>query len=1240
MEFCILGPLAVRVLGKPVPLGSGKPATLLGVLLLHANEVVPLDLLVDELWGTEPPVGAVRLVQGYVSALRRRLGADRIVTCSAGYSIRIAGGELDLTHFERLVASARIASPEEAANRLREALALWRGPTLADVRFAGLAAQQARRLDDLRLVALLDRFDADLVLGRHRDVVHELEQLYIEHPTDERLCGQLMLALYRCGRHVQALEAFAELRRVLSDDLGVIPGPDVQGLHAAILNHEPMLASSPHSWKPTPTAATPGATLPPPLRLSQSFAFVGRSAELEILRGAAPRTATDGRRMVVVAGEAGSGKSRLVREFAYEMAAEGTIVLYGACGPVASAPYQPIVEALTQLVQHTDPTTLRDDLGAAGGELVRLLPDLARHTGALADPITADPDTERYRLHTAVADLIANTGRRQPVLLIVEDAHWADAGTLLLLRHLARAPAPARLVVLTTYRHPDAEAAAELADVLADLRRAGDFVHIRLGALTDDEIDRFVSAASGGSAQPARSLAAQLREITAGNPFLLCELWRTLTDSGAVVVADGVVGLTGPLADVAATQAVQDAVGARLARLPDSAVAVLDLAAVAGGEFELDTVRRASASLADCVDGMAAAERSGMIEATPSPILTYRFTHELVRRAIYDRHTGVARAHLHSRVGEALAAKSVSPSPRTLAALAHHFTAGLPFVEPEKAVRYNVLAARAATMALAFRQAADRLDLALGIGVEDDAERAQLHLELGTVWLRAGRSLDALDSLHRAVLIARDLGDADLFGRAAIGIEHASHLPHMVGTGAVEILREALAILGPEDSPLRVRLLAGLARALAVHGDHAAAMAVRTRAVGMARRIDDRQGLATALLHASWARNSTDPVALVKTVTEARDVAAEIGDLQGLAEAMALRVSALVAACDIDAARRQLSEATDMATRVRQPFLLHIVEQHTSALALMQGRLDDAEAAAEHAQAWGRLLSGADPSTDYGIQMFGIRREQGRLAEVVPAARDLMSRPPDGVWRAALVALLVELDMTADAERELAAMRSEPLDPALRPLWLASMTYLADACSMTGDAETAGRIYPALEPYAGTNIMIGYSVGYYGAADRYLGMLAATLGHTAAAERHFEAALELNRQMQATTWLAHTCYQYGRLQWSRHPDRARVLLDEASTLAQRVGMPSLLRRMEAVGSTATPLIELPDGLSSREGEVLRLLAGGLSNREIGTNLSISEHTAARHVRSILSKTGCANRTGAAAYAHRHGLAAG
>src|SRR6185436_18547572 len=209
------------------------------------------------------------------------------------------------------------------------------------------------------------------------------------------------------------------------------------------------------------------------------------------------RAAGEERRVVLVGGEPGSGKSRLVREFAVDAASAGVLVLYGACDEVVRTPYGPFVQALDRLTRTIEPDELRSALGVGGGELTRLLPHLSERTGELSPPVEADPDTERHRLHTAVTELLTAVAEVRPVLLIIEDGHWADAPTLLLLRHLARPGGDARLLLLATFRDSEADMPGTLSETLADLRRSEDVVRLRLGGLSGDDVLEFVRRAAG-----------------------------------------------------------------------------------------------------------------------------------------------------------------------------------------------------------------------------------------------------------------------------------------------------------------------------------------------------------------------------------------------------------------------------------------------------------------------------------------------------------------------------------------------------------------------------------------------------------------------------------------------------------------------------------------------------------------------------------------------------------------------
>ncbi len=991
-------------------------------------------------------------------------------------------------------------------------------------------------------------------------------------------------------------------------------------------------------------ALDPATELPGSLRLTPSFPFVGRPRELTLLRSLMPRAGGEGRRLALLGGEAGSGKSRLVREFAHEAAGEGALVLYGGCDAVVRIPYQPVAEALTHLARVAEPDQLRDDLGAGGGELTRLIPDLAARAGPLPEPVTADQDTERHRLHQAVAELLVNASRRRPLLVILEDVHWADNPTLHLLRHLSRAAADARMLLVATFRDLEADVPAELSSALVDLRRTEGVVPIRLAGLTSGEIAELVGQAAGGDlGDELPRLAGSIHELTEGNAFLVIELWRALVETGALVAAGGRAHLTRPPQELATPDTVREVVTQRVARLGEETTAVLELAAVIGPEFDLAVLvsgtGRDEAALLGSID---LALRSGMVADVPERPLVFRFAHELVRRALYDRLPAPRRAELHLCAGEALEAGSPQPSARTLADLAHHFTAAAPLGGAERAVDYNLRAAEAATAALAFDEAALALRTALRLGIADERERAEVELALGVACYRAGRGSEALEAYRGVAAIARAAGNADLLARAAVGFENSCWRMAAVDAGALELLTEAAAMQGEEDSGRRVMVLSGQARACAFLGDHDRSARLRDESIEVARRLGDRRALATVLMRAYWARGTTGLDEILEMLTESRDLAAELGDIELQAEAMEWRISALIALGDLESARQELAEVYEMASRVGQPFIIHVAQHYRSTIALSDGRLAEAEETAERSFEWGRLLTGRDPTATYGVQMFGIRREQGRLAELAPVVRILAaSKDQGGAWGPGLAVVLAELGMHDEARRELARVRRKGLIELRTGLWLASLVYLADAVALVGDDALATEVYTELLPSAGSIVTVGHGVACYGSADRYLGVVAATAGEREIARGHLEVALEVDRAMGAWTWLAHSQYALGKLlveAGGNDRARGRRLLQEAGSLAERIGMPTLLGRVRAEGGPA-PRRPPPDGLSPRELQILRLVAQGLSNRDIGARLVVSEHTAANHVRSILRKTGCANRTEAAAYAYGRGLTA-
>jgi WD40 repeat protein/DNA-binding SARP family transcriptional activator len=364
VDVRVLGPVEVSVEGRAVALGGGKQRALLAMLALKAGSTVSTDRLIDGLWGERPPATATKLVQVYVSQLRKALAAAgngaRIVTGEHGYLLRLGSEDVDARRFERLVA--------EGAGR--EALALWRGPALDDVADEPFAADEARRLEELRLTAVELAIDADLAAGRHREVVGELAALVVEERLREKFHAQRMLALYRCGRQADALDAYRQARATLVDEIGVEPGPELRRLHEAILRQDPSLE----------LAGAAPSELPP--ELYAGAPLVGRESDLDWLREQWRRAHAGAGRLLLVAGARGIGKTRLAAEMAAELHRDGVVVLYASGAGVPAAACAVLEDAGAA----QRPTLLvLDDLDRAGDELRAALDELV--DGLAARPV-------------------------------------------------------------------------------------------------------------------------------------------------------------------------------------------------------------------------------------------------------------------------------------------------------------------------------------------------------------------------------------------------------------------------------------------------------------------------------------------------------------------------------------------------------------------------------------------------------------------------------------------------------------------------------------------------------------------------------------------------------------------------------------------------------------------------------------------------------------------------------------
>ncbi len=813
----MLGPLEVRSGDRLLELGRPKQRALLALLLLRANRVVPRDRLIDELWPNEPPETAVKAVQVYVSQLRKVLPGGTLVTRAPGYLLAVDPEAVDLLAFERLVADARGVDPARAAALLREALALWHGAPLAEFGDELFLRVEANRLAEMRLAAVEERIDADLALGRGRELIAELEALVAEQPHRERLRAQLMRALYRSGRQADALGAYRDAQAALRE-LGLEPGPELRELERQVLTQNPAL-DRPRAEPVAESRILPGSLIPAP-----PFPFVGRSAELKLLRSALERAQDGEGALVLLAGEAGAGKTRLIREFAHEAASRGVLVLYGTSDAAVTTPYQPLREWIEFLLHACPPETLQSCLPSRSEDLTRLVPELARLTGPPAD--RTEVDSDRYVLQSAASQLLRRLSAQQPLLLIADDLHWADDETLSLLQRLARAAPEGRMLALAAFRDHGEELRPAFHDTLTDLSRLDGVVRVGLGNLTVEDVGAFVQRSTGAEASP--DLAAAIGELSDGTPLLLCELWRDLQESGAVEVSEAGVRVSRPLAELRGAGRLRDVVQQRVARLTPETATALDLAAVAGPRFELRVIAAAAALDSDAlIAALDEAAGAGLLEELPERSPACRFTHELVRRAIYDRIRPIRRAELHLRIGEALERVHERDVSRVLPDLAHHFSLAVPVAGSDRAVDYNLRAGDAAIGTAAFDEAAARLSSALELGIDDPRERTRVQIELGHVFNELGRHSESYAILAESLDAATGLGERGLAARALV--QRTSQR----------------MFSNPDSDPAEIFRVADAAIATFTELDDALGLAVATRLRSLAFKRVGREGDAT-----------------------------------------------------------------------------------------------------------------------------------------------------------------------------------------------------------------------------------------------------------------------------------------------------------------------------------------------------------------------------------------------------------
>jgi DNA-binding SARP family transcriptional activator/tetratricopeptide (TPR) repeat protein len=1179
MEFRILGPLEVASDDEALEVHGAKARALLALFLVHANQVVAPDRLIDDLWEGAPPNSATPTLQTYVSQLRKSLPLASLVTRPAGYVLEVAPGDVDARRFEDAFAEVSRcddASADWVAARLGEALAWWRGPALADFEGATWAQPEAARLEGLRLAAIERLTDARLTLGAHAALVPELEALVEEHPWREGLWAQLMLALYRSDRQADALRTYQRLRRHLGDELGIEPGKDLVGLEEAILLQKPEV-----DWQAPRPESTAGVSLPVPgvLRDAADELFVGRGPQLAALRRGWKDASAGERCEVLICGEPGVGKTRLAAELAKVVAAEEAGVLYGRCDEDLGIPYQPWVEALRHLIVHEPPELLAEHVARYGGQLARLIPELAERVGDQPASQSGDLDGERHLLFGAVVGLLARVCSDIPILLVLEDLHWADKPSLLLLRYLIASTDPSQLLVVATYRPTDLAAEHPLTDVLAALHREEHVQRLELRGLDDTEVVALVEAAAGHALDDTGvALAHALHRETDGNPFFTREILRHLAETGAISQRDDGrwVAEVDFRDEAGLPTSVREVIGRRVARLGEETGRILRAAAVIGRDFDLDVLAgvtdHSDEHLLDLLDG---AIRAVLVREVPHRPARLAFSHALIEHTLYDDLGPTRRQRLHRRVATALETLYGDDPGDRLGELAYHWAHASRPADAAKAIQYALRAGDHALAKLAPDDAVAWYDQALELidrqSRPDELARCETLVGLGTAQRQAGDPRSR-DTLLNAANVAERLGETGLLVRAALANNRGlGSIVGAVDEERIETLEAALTATAGVETVDGARLLATLAAEL-TWGDRERARALSDEALVMARRVNDD----STLLDVLWRRPLTiwTPATLDERMANAYEQR-QVAERLGTPRLRFLAAFNLVFAAIGRGNLVEVDENLDVMIRVAEEARLgnwgrDIVARAVAWRRLLAGRIDEAERAAGEALQIASQSGQPDALTLYAGQLYGIRRAQGRLDEIVGLVEQTVSENPGlPVYRAILADALCEVDRLDDAQ-----IVFEPLadngftDLPFDSSWLTAMTLCAEATASLKHRGAAQLLAKLLAPWRDQLAFTGITCT--GSVARPLGLARATAGRLDEADEAFAQAAAVHEHIDAPIELARTQVDWARMLASRAQpgdlDQARQLLDRALTTATSLGLATIQRQAQTLSS--------------------------------------------------------------------------
>jgi DNA-binding CsgD family transcriptional regulator len=968
--------------------------------------------------------------------------------------------------------------------------------------------------------------------------------------------------------------------------------------------------------------------------------IVGRTRELDIFRQAFSQMLTGARQLLLIGGEPGIGKTRCAEALADVAEDQGALVLWGRCREEAGAPpYWPWVQILRAYIEASSLDEVRLNMGTATKEIAGLVPELldaSHHSPEQNANTLADPGAARFRTFDAIREFFQQATQQVPVTLVLDDLHWADTPSLALLEFLSQETRRCRLLIVGTYRDIDASRKTPLLNTLGALSRESEVQRVHLNGLSRSAIGQVAERLCEVCLTEAA--IEMIYQRTDGNPLFAIELLKVLIDESVSVET----AITATPARIPA--GVHETIGRRLGRLSDRCNELLCVAAVHGRQF---TVREVAASIdADIqqvLTGLEPAVHAGIIQWNVDLSENCQFTHALIRETIYEELPAIGRLRLHGLAGDALVRVHAQHPEHELARIAHHYYQSAALGNTDKAVAFALQAAERAVRLCAYEDALLHYSHVIEVLEKSnrppDERLARAYILKGCALRQLGMVPESIEALLEAVNRTRVMGSAGLLVDVLAFLSMSAR--HLERQNFIPLLDRTLALLPEADLGSRAKALATRACAQRSLPDQSGIQRLVDEAIEVAYRSGDATARCACYQLTMMALRG-NPRTLERRLLLGRDylaVARSTGSGDLIADAchwQALNHFESGQLDDLDA----LLDHYDGLSAARSGLHQYQAGAHRITLALLRGNWTNLEQRIEGLLDIGMKTRRDDSDGVYGAQMFALNRDLGRLRALAPQLK-AMAASSRRMWEPGLMLICTEIGLHAEARAIFDRLVGCDCRAISRDdMYVTCLVFCAQACCALGDVPGAERLYERLHPYAGQAANHPTAV-CFGAADLYLAELACTANRQDRALAHFAAALRINRAMCAWPSLARTLFRYGTFLMSHHPDSQQhpglQQLREAEQLARRLEMAGLVADIEASLHRSEGDAEYPDDLTVREVEVLRLLAIGRTNKDVSLVLAISLNTVATHVRSILNKTRCANRTEAATYAIRHGL---